>query len=134
MLIGGYAMAVHGLQRATGDLDLLVRTGDANADRIMAALETYGSPPHIRRADFLAAGDSPPTGVWFGREPLRVDLLTSVQGISWSEAADGTLRRDIDGVDVVVISAAALLKNKRAVGRPKDAVDIEHLERWLARD
>jgi len=131
VLLGGYAMAVHGLVRATGDLDLLVRTGEANAERVMAALEAYGRPPHVHKEHFIVAGTNPPTGVWFGREPLRVDLLTSVQGLTWDEAQHEVLLADIDGVPVRVISARAFLRSKVAAGRTKDLADIEHLRRQL---
>lgn len=133
VLLGGYALGFHGLRRATGDLDLLVRATPENADRIIEALDSYGGPPHIRRESFLPSDEEPPTGVWFGREPLRVDLLTSVSGLSWDEAFADSAMLETAGVSVRVLGVRALLKCKRAAGRPKDLGDIAFLEDLLAR-
>ena len=127
VLIGGWAMAVHGRPRATEDLDLLVRATPANSARVFAALAAFGAPvgPHGVDADtFRHEGPA----YRIGMKPLQIEVLTRISGVSFEEAASDPLRADVDGRVVAVIGRQALLRNKRAAGRHKDLDDVE----WLA--
>ncbi|MCR9161589.1 MAG: hypothetical protein ACE37F_30450 [Nannocystaceae bacterium] len=128
MLIGGYAVMAHGYIRATQDLDVWVRPTAANAARVMAALREFGLPPGLSEEDLLLSAASPPTGFRFGRPPFAVDMITSVRGVEFEVAWAGSTVRRFGGLDVRVIGRAALLANKRATGRAKDAADVEALE------
>lgn len=125
LVVGAYAMAVHGVPRATGDLDLWVNSSDANADRVWKALERFGAPlTQLKPNDFREPGLVYQIGV----APVRVDVLTSITGVSFADAWKGRVSVKIDGITVTVISLAELIKNKTAVGRPQDLVDVERLQ------
>ena len=128
VLIGGWAMAVHGRPRATEDIDVLVRATADNSARVFAALVAFGAPvgPHgVDPATFDSEGPAYRIGV----KPLRIEVLTRISGVSYDEAAATTLRANVDGRVVSVIGRDALLRNKRAAGRHKDLDDVEWLER-----
>ncbi len=127
MLIGGYAVVAHGFLRTTQDFDVWLRADRANAERALAAIQAFGGPP-LRLADLERGQGEPPTGFRFGRPPFAVDLLTSVQGLDFEEAWPSSEVRDCGGLPVRVIGLDALLKNKRATGRAKDAMDADELE------
>lgn len=127
MLIGGYAVVAHGFLRTTQDFDVWLRADQANAERVSMAMRAFGGPT-IPLSDLDHIEGEPPTGFRFGRAPFAVDLLTSVQGISFEEAWANSEVRDCGGLLVRVIGLDALVKNKRATGRPKDAVDADELE------
>lgn len=128
LLIGGWAMAVHGRARATEDLDVLVRATPDNSPRVFAALAAFGAPvgPHGIDASTF---DSEGPAYRIGMKPLRVEVLTKISGVSFDEAANDSIHADIDGRVVPVIGRQALLQNKRTAGRHKDLDDVEWLER-----
>ena len=125
LLVGAYALAAHGLPRATGDMDVWVRCSEENAQRTWRALARFGAPLEgLTPADLC----QPRMVIQIGVAPCRIDLLTSIDGVEFDEAA---ARRDfveIGELSVPVISRADLAANKRACGRPQDLVDLESLE------
>ncbi len=125
LLVGAYAMAVHGMPRATGDLDIWIRPTKENAERLMSALGRFGAP-----LDSLAVEDfaRPDVVVQIGVAPRRLDFLTSIDGVEFDGAWVKRAVVRVDGLDVPVISLADLKANKRAVGRPRDLADVEELE------
>mgnify|MGYP000203097034 CR=1 FL=1 len=134
MLIGGYAVMAHGHVRATQDLDVWVRPTRANIERLMAAMHAFGLPPGLSIDELFPVVGPPPTGFRFGRPPIAIDIITTVRGVRFEDAWQGSLVRRLDGVDVRVIGRGALLANKRATGRPKDILDVEALERITTPD
>jgi hypothetical protein len=125
VLVGAYAMAAHGLPRATGDIDLWVRCTGENAERVMIALARFGAPLHeIRVEDFHQPGIVFQIGV----APRRVDVLTEIDGVAFEEAWRDRTEIEIDALSVPVLSRAHLLQNKRAAARPKDLADVAWLE------
>lgn len=127
LIVGAHALAAHGLPRATGDLDILVRPTAANARRVIQALQNFGAPivAHgIRPADF----EVPDNVYQMGLPPRRIDLLTSISGVSFDEACAAKLLVSVEDLMLPVIGRRALVKNKRATGRPKDIVDADVLE------
>lgn len=128
LLVGAFAMAVHGVPRATGDIDILVRPSDDNARRVIAALRTFGAPlaqHNVTEADF-----SVPGAVYqLGLPPRRIDLLTSITGVSFDVAWASRVTARLQGREVAVLGRATLIENKRATGRPKDLVDVQLLEK-----
>lgn len=126
VLIGGHAVAAWGEPRFTEDLDVLVERAPTNARRLRAALVAFGFGSVVpdERA-FLV-----PDNVWMlGRKPNRIDILTSIDGVTWDEVWKGRVRVDLDGMPLFVIGARELLANKRAAGRPKDLADVDAIER-----
>jgi hypothetical protein len=125
LLVGAYAMAVHGLPRATGDIDLWVRCDAENARRIMDALARFGAPlTEIRAEDFTTPG----TVVQFGVAPRRIDILTAIDGVEFEEAWPERTEVALEGLTVPVLSRKHLLENKRAANRPRDRADVTWLE------
>lgn len=125
LLVGAYAMAVHGLPRATGDIDLWVRRSTENSRRIIGALRTFGAPTEsLVAADFV----KPDLVYQIGVVPRRVDILTSISGVEFDEAWTDRLSVKIENLFIPVISRRHLIQNKRSVGRPKDDLDADWLE------
>ena len=126
MLVGGYAVMVHGYPRTTFDIDFWIRPTPENARRAMRALQKFGAPTlNVSEKDF----DHPDMVVQIGVAPRRIDLLTRIDGVEWDEAVSNAMTKDIDGLSVPVVGLEALIKNKRASGRPKDAADAAALEK-----
>ena len=124
IIVGSYALAYHGAPRSTGDLDILVRTSTENADRITKTLEAFGfESPDLTAADFL----EPERVVQIGVPPVRVDLMTSLTGISWDEAFAGRVRGEYGDVPVFYLGRDQFIANKQALGRKKDLADLEVL-------
>jgi len=125
LLVGAYALAAHGLPRATGDIDLWVRCGEQNAQRIMTALARFGAPlSDLSAADFM----TPDIVFQIGVAPRRVDVLTTIDGVEFEEAWAERLEVAVEGLRICVIGRKHLLRNKRAAGRPKDLADASWLE------
>jgi len=125
LVVGAFALAAHGLPRATGDIDFWVRPTPENADRVFTALTEFGaSLQGLTRDDMARAG----TVFQIGVVPRRIDFLTAIDGVEFDEAWENRETRDVDGVAVPVLSREHLIANKRATGRPKDQLDVEWLE------
>lgn len=127
LLVGGYAVAFHGHARATKDLDVLCDPGPQNARRVMRALAAFGAPLNVLGID-RADLEQPGTIVQIGVPPLRIDLLTTADGIEFEDAWNSRASLEIDGRVVGVIGRAELLRNKIASGRHQDLADVEALE------
>jgi hypothetical protein len=124
LIIGGYALAAHGLPRATGDLDAWVWANDANATKIITALNAFGfANVGISVSDFLREDSV----VQLGYPPYRIDILTSIDGLEFTEAWASRVMVRINNMDVPFISRDDLITNKTAVGRPQDIADVQRL-------
>ena len=124
LVVGAHALAAHGAPRATGDLDLWVRPTPENAGRVWRALEAFGAPLHDLTLDDLSRPD---VVFQIGIVPQRIDLLTSITGVTFDEASRNRVIVEIEGLEVPVLGRADLIRNKRAVGRARDLADIEDL-------
>jgi hypothetical protein len=125
LVVGGHAVAFHGYPRLTEDVDLFVRPTLENGRRIVEALTAFGFGSLGLTADAFTAPDRV---IQLGRAPNRIDLLTGIPGVSFDEAWSGRVETDLDGLRVCMIGRAALLRNKRATGRPQDLADVDRLE------
>jgi hypothetical protein len=124
LVVGAHALGFHGAPRATGDFDLFVEPLEANARRVLAALDEFGAPLlDLKLADLLRPG----TVFQMGVPPYRIDLNTELTGITFAEAWEGHGVAEVEGLEIPVISRQALIRNKRATGRPKDLLDLELL-------
>jgi hypothetical protein len=126
VVVGAHAMAVHGVPRATGDLDVWIDARPDNADRVWSALLRFGAPVQsmgVNRDDLLKRDQV----VQIGLPPRRIDLLTSISGVAFDEAWDGRVTHEVAGLVVPFLGRAQLVRNKRASGRAKDLADLEAL-------
>ena len=126
MVVGAYALAAHERPRATGDIDIWVRPSPENAERVWAALVRFGAP-----LDELTLADLSAPGITFqmGLQPRRIDILTSISGLTFDQAWPNCITVEHDGLRYAVIGKADLITNKRAAGREKDLLDVSNLER-----
>ncbi len=124
MVVGAYALAFHGVPRYTGDLDLLVHADHANAARVMLSLRAFGfESVGLTENDFVERDRV----VQLGVPPVRIDLLTSLSGVTWEEAVEGRTSGAYGDVPVFFIGRDQLIANKRATGRTRDRADLEAL-------
>lgn len=125
MVVGGYAVAAHGHPRYTGDLDIWVQRSVDNASRLLAALAAFGfGSVGLTIDDFI----TPHHVVQLGYPPLRIDLLTSVDGVEFEACYADRLEIVVDGVGVCFIGLDGLRRNKAASARPQDIADLAALD------
>lgn len=125
LLVGAYALAVHGFPRATRDIDVFVGATADNAVRLMKALARFGAPLEgISAADFAAEG----VVFQIGNSPRRIDIITRIDGVGFQQAYANRQTVSIEGIEVPAISVEDLIANKRASGRPQDVADVLKLE------
>ena len=124
LVVGAYALAFHGAPRFTGDIDLYIRPARDNAERMLRALVAFGfRSPDLSAEDFM----KPDQVVQLGVPPVRVDLLTSISGVTWEEAESAKAAGFYGEVPVFFLGRDHYIKNKRAIGRKKDLADLEAL-------
>ena len=124
LIVGGYALAFHGAPRYTGDIDVFVRPHPDNAKRVLDALAAFGfSFPNLTIDDF----QNPNKVIQLGVPPVRIDLITSISGVSWEEADVSKEPGTFGDVPVHYIGRKQYIANKRAAGRKKDLADLEAL-------
>lgn len=126
LVVGAHALSAHGVPRATIDLDIWVRADAENAGKVYAALAAFGAPLDalgVRVDDFRA----PDIVTQIGMPPLRIDVMTSISGVTFDEAWESRIEGEIEGVRVPILGREAFIRNKRASARTKDLADIELL-------
>ena len=125
LVVGAYALGVHGRPRATGDLDVWVDATPENATKVIAALGEFGAPlADVGVEDFGRPG----VILLMGLPPRRIDVLTALTGLTFANAWPHRLRSTFGPVEVDFIGREDFIANKRATGRTKDLVDVESLE------
>jgi hypothetical protein len=125
LVVGGYALAVHGRPRYTGDLDLWVANTDANVARLLEALAAFGfGSLQLKAADF-APDDAV---VQLGYPPGRIDLLTGIDGVRFADCYPRRNMVGVSGVELPVIHLDDFKANKRAAARPRDLADLASLD------
>ena len=125
LIVGAHALAFHAHPRNTGDLDIFVRRTPENAERVERVLRAFGfSSSGLSAADI----ERPDQIVQLGFAPNRIDVITSITGVTFDEAWRGRVASELDGIPVQFIGRDAFLRNKRATGRTKDLADAAELE------
>lgn len=126
LVVGGYAVALHGYPRATGDMDIWIALSKDNAHRTVEALREFGfDTPQLKEDLFLEKEKN----IRMGNPPLRIEILTSIDGVEFAECYRNKRIVTIDDIDVSFISLEDLKKNKKASGRYQDLADLENLEK-----
>jgi len=124
VIVGGYALAFHGAPRFTGDIDLFVSSDRENAKRILESLRQFGfESPELSLEDFTRSDKV----IQLGVPPVRIDIMTSLTGVSWEQAVSNKVSSNYDQTQVYFIAKKDLISNKKALGRKKDIADIEAL-------
>ena len=122
IIVGAYALGYHGAPRYTGDLDVFVRPDPVNTTNIMKALDEFGfGSVGLTAADFEEEGKV----VQLGVPPVRIDIVTSITGVSWEQARSGRVKGPFGDLAVYYIGREEFILNKRALGRKKDLADLE---------
>ena len=127
LIVGAHAMAVHGVPRATGDLDVWVAPDPDNAERVWTALIDFGA---TAEALGLSVQDLAKERLVFqmGIPPRRIDVLTSVTALQFDAAWRTRRVLRIGDLDLPFLGREALLRNKRGTGRLKDLADADTLD------
>jgi predicted nucleotidyltransferase len=126
VVVGGYAVGVHGFPRYTGDMDVFVGISRENAGRLVDVFEEFGFESlGLKPSDFL----EPDTAVEVGREPMKIQVLTGIDGVTFDKCRSDRMMVNISGLQVPFIGLESLLANKAASPRSKDRIDLEELTR-----
>jgi predicted nucleotidyltransferase len=124
VVLGGYAVIVHGYIRTTGDIDILINTTELNADKMLTVMLKFGYGPYdFELSDFMQE----PGCISLDRYDGTIEILTSTLGVTFEECYTNRVMTKTDGITINFISLPDLIKNKLAVGRPKDLEDIRNL-------
>lgn len=124
LIVGGYAVAAHGLPRYTGDLDAWIWVSPQNAERVLRSLEAFGfSGLGLTTDDFIKLDSV----VQLGYPPYRIDILTSIEGVEFDDAWSRRVVVAFDHLEVPFIGRDDLIANKRSAGRPQDIADVARL-------
>jgi hypothetical protein len=124
LIIGAYALAFHGAPRYTGDMDILVKPDGDNAQKILKALDDFGFGDLDLSSDDLTL---PGREIQLGVSPVRIDIMTSLIGLTWEQAAANKVKGDYGDVPVYFIGKEDFIANKKAMGGHRDLADIEAL-------
>jgi predicted nucleotidyltransferase len=125
LIVGGYAVGVRGHPRYTGDLDIWLNPTPKNAESILKSVNEFGfSSFKLSLADFMTPGNV----IQLGYPPLRIDLLTEIDGVTFEDCFKNRKEVLVEGLNVNFIGYDDLLKNKKETGRPRDIDDIDNLK------
>jgi hypothetical protein len=126
LVVGALAVSWHGYPRYSADIDFFISASPENAARVLRSIHQFGFGSLGLTVDDFTA---PARVIQLGQEPNRIDLMTSISGISFDEAWQTRVRGELDGIRVDFIGREALLRNKEASGRGKDRIDVEELRK-----
>ncbi|MBF0318483.1 MAG: hypothetical protein HQL01_01585 [Nitrospirae bacterium] len=125
LIVGGYAVGFHGHPRYTGDLDIWIRATEENAEKMICVVDDFGfSSFGLRLEDFLTPGNI----IQLGFPPVRIDILTTVDGVEFADCYQQRITTMDSGIELNIIGLECLKANKRAAGRPGDLADLANLE------
>jgi hypothetical protein len=126
LVVGGYAVGFHGFPRYTGDLDIFVAISDRNAEGLVGVFEEFGfSDIGLKKADFMENE----TVVEIGREPIKIQVLTGIDGVAFETGYRNRVYLEESGLKIPFISLGDLIANKGATPRSKDKIDLEELRK-----
>jgi hypothetical protein len=124
VVLGGYAVIIHGYVRATGDMDILIEASPDNAERLITALIKFGYEVYdFEISDFVGKDKV----VTLNPYPFKIEILTSTLGVTFEQCYENRKIIKVENVNINFIGRHDLIENKKAVGRLKDLLDIENL-------
>jgi len=124
LVVGGYAVGIHGYPRYTGDIDIWINVSNEIAAKMVSVLEDFGFGSYeLKEEDFLNTANV----IQLGYPPLRIDIIMSIDGVSFEESYSKRIEKEIDGLQIKFIGLSELIKNKKASGRDKDIIDLKNL-------
>jgi len=126
LIVGGYAVGIHSQARMTQDIDFLIKPTNGNAENLIKAISEFGTPDmNLSINDII----NPEIIVQFGNPPIRIDILSSIDGVEFDEAFKNRFVHNLGSLkNVNFISYEDLLKNKKASNRQKDNFDLQWLK------
>ena len=124
LIVGGYAVGLHGYPRATGDMDIWIAVDASTATKVANAVREFGMPEELVTEDLFLEKDKV---IRMGVPPVRIELITGASGVNFSDCYSRRVVIEIDGIPVNFICLEDLKANKRASARHKDLEDLEHL-------
>jgi predicted nucleotidyltransferase len=126
LIIGGYAVALHGFPRFTGDIDFFVAVNPENAAKLIDVFKAFGfGEIGINQEDFL----QPDFVVEIGREPRKIQVLTGIDGVTFSDCRSRRVEIELQGMNLKFIGKEDLIRNKKASARSKDLIDVDELNK-----
>ena len=128
LIVGAHALAAHGHIRATKDLDLWVRPDEKNAQRVLHSLSAFGAPLGDLTAEDLSRKN---TIFQIGLPPIRIDIITAIEGVEFDDAWPDRLETSFGGVPAFVLSRHHLIANKKTAARLQDLADVQQLEELI---
>jgi hypothetical protein len=124
LLVGGYAVGYHGYPRATADMDIWVAMHPLNGDKLVKVLKEFGFDLPELTPELFQLKDKV---IRMGVPPIRIELITSIDGVEFDDCYSNRVQDKLDGIDVNLIDLEHLKINKKASGKYKDLNDLEHL-------
>ncbi len=125
VVVGAYALALHGAPRYTGDMDILVQPTNDNAVRVLKAIREFGFPTDTLTPEAVVAASCL---IQMGTPPVQLHIMSAIDGVSWADVWSNRDVAPIGGLEIPFIGRQAFIENKRAAGRAKDLADIEALD------
>ncbi len=126
LVVGAYALGVHGYPRATGDIDIWVEASPTNAKKIFEVLVKFGSPvKEISQETFSNKGII----FQIGLPPRRIDFITDIDGVTFKSAYKNREIVILQALKIPFLSLKDLIRNKQSTGRTKDLLDVEYLKK-----
>lgn len=124
LIVGGYAVGFHGYPRYTGDIDIWIKVSDEVAVKMISILDEFGFESYeLKKEDFLKTDNM----IQLGYPPFRIDIIMSIDGVSFEESYSNRVEKVIDNIPIKFIGLDELIKNKKASGRDKDIIDLKNL-------
>ncbi len=124
LVVGAYAMGIHGYPRATGDLDIWVEASTENSEKIYQSLSEFGAPlSEVTKSTFCEQGIVFQIGV----APRRIDIITKIDGVEFRKTSSNKQEIEVEGIKIPFLSKEDLIKNKESTGREKDKLDAKYL-------
>tara|TARA_R110002094_G_scaffold27972_1_gene41026 strand:+ start:179 stop:631 length:453 start_codon:yes stop_codon:yes gene_type:complete len=124
LVVGGWAVGLHGYPRATGDIDVWIATTEENVGKLTASLQAFGVSHGVPNSFFFERGNV----FRIGRIPVKIEVLTSISGVEFADCYSRRTSVTIDSLEIPFISLEDLRTNKKASGRPKDLADLDALQ------
>lgn len=124
LIVGGYAVGMHGYPRYTKHLDIWLLVSEENAEKVIKAHNYFGmAAMGLKQEDFL----KPDSFIQIGYPPNRIDMVMSCDGVDFKSCYESRIEYNSDGLILNFINLDNLKKNKLASGRPQDLADLDNL-------